>query len=352
MSPLCYHTAMLQPATIAVLGGINIDLVAFTPRFPEDGESVVGSRFLTYPGGKGANQAVAAARLAQGATDADGMSIHVGMIGRVGGDDFGRQLLDSLSSNGVDVSGIGVDPESASGTAVIIIDASAQNRIVQIPGANHTCGDAEVGRVKDALGDASLLMLQLEVPMEVNLAVAREAASTGKTVILDPGPAMLLPPEFYSCCSYITPNETEAQALVGFPVTGPDSARDRGRGASTPGRRLRGYQDGRSGGLLCYSRGQPVPPCLPGAGCGHCGRRGRLQRRAGRRPGRGTRHRRGHAPGYGRRRAGSHPDRRSGLHAQPGRTGRLSVRSLGQLPARPISPLLFYAPVGHIMVSL
>ena len=225
MSPLCYHTAMLQPATIAVLGGINIDLVAFTTRFPEDGESVVGSRFLTYPGGKGANQAVAAARLAQGGTDAGGMSIRVGMIGRVGGDAFGRQLLDSLSSNGVDVSGIGVDPESASGTAVIIIDASAQNRIVQIPGANHTCGDAEVVRVKEALRDASVLMLQLEVPMEVNLAVAREAASTSKTVILDPGPAMPLPPELYSCCSYITPNETEAQTLVGFPVTGPDSAR-------------------------------------------------------------------------------------------------------------------------------
>jgi len=201
--------------TIVVLGGINIDLVTIAPRFPEPGETVVGSRFLTYPGGKGANQAVATAR----------MGAQVRMIGRVGGDAFGGQLLDSLRGNGVDVSGVAIDPGSASGIAVINIDASAQNRIVQILGANHTCGEAEAQRTRSALADASVLMLQLEVPVEVSLAAAREAASMKKAIILDPGPARPLPTEFYSYCSYITPNETEAEALVGFPVVGVSSAR-------------------------------------------------------------------------------------------------------------------------------
>ena len=165
--------------TIVVLGGINIDLVTIAPRFPEPGETVVGSRFLTYPGGKGANQAVATAR----------MGAQVRMIGRVGGDAFGGQLLDSLRGNGVDVSGVAIDPGSASGIAVINIDASAQNRIVQILGANHTCGEAEAQRTRSALADASVLMLQLEVPVEVSLAAAREAASMKKAIILDPGPA-------------------------------------------------------------------------------------------------------------------------------------------------------------------
>ena len=191
-----------------VLGGINMDLVTLTPRFPEPGETVVGSRYLTYPGGKGANQAVAAAR----------MGAQVRMIGRVGGDTFGRELLDSLTSNGIDASGVEIDPGSSSGIAVISIDASGENRIVQIPGANGTCGEAEVERVKAALPDAAVLMLQLEVPVEVSLAAAREGAFLNKVVVLDPAPARPVPTEFYPHCSYITPNETEAQSLVGFPV--------------------------------------------------------------------------------------------------------------------------------------
>ena len=199
-----------------------MDLVTVTPWFPEAGETVVGSSFLTYPGGKGANQAVATARLAQ--RGAEGMGARVRMIGRVGGDSFGRQLLDSLRNTGVDVTGVGIDPESTSGVAVINLDASRQNRIVQIPGANSTCGEAEVERTITALADASVLMLQLEVPIEVSLVAAREASSMKKLVILDPGPARELPQEIYAFCSYITPNETEAQALVGFPVVDVASA--------------------------------------------------------------------------------------------------------------------------------
>ena len=191
-----------------------MDLVTYAPRFPEPGETVVGTRFLTYAGGKGANQAVAAAR----------MGARAAMVGRVGGDVFGPQLLDGLAAVGVDISGVGVNPEESSGIAVIGIDESAQNRITQILGANDTCGPAEALAVKRALPGASVLLLQLEVSPELSLETAREAKAQGVTVILDPGPVRPLPEGLLRLCDVITPNETEAQALVGFPVNGPDSA--------------------------------------------------------------------------------------------------------------------------------
>ncbi len=189
-------------------------LVTITPRFPLAGETVVGSRFLTYPGGKGANQAVAAAR----------MGGHAAMVGLVGGDIFGRQLIDSLAASGVDASGVGVVPGISSGIAVINIDHLAENRIVQILGANDACGDAEAARVSQLMLQASTLMLQLEVPVELSRQVAQAAFDQDKTVILDPGPVRPLPDAFYPCCTVITPNETEAQALVGFPVSDRASA--------------------------------------------------------------------------------------------------------------------------------
>ena len=112
------------------------------------------------------------------------------MIGRVGGDGFGQQLRSELELAGVDVSGVTVDSAVTSGIAVIHIDASGQNRIVQIPGANARCGQLEAARVAQALGQASVLMLQLEVPLEVSPQAAREASSLGRPVVLDPAPAV------------------------------------------------------------------------------------------------------------------------------------------------------------------
>ena len=206
--------SQLNQSNVVVLGGINMDLVTVSPRFPVAGETVVGSRFLTYPGGKGANQAVAAARMGAATL----------MVGKVGDDVFGPQLTNAMAASGVDVSGVAVEPGVSSGLAVINIDGSSQNRIIQILGANDTCGQAESQRVMDAIPGASVLLLQLEVSVELSLAVAQRATALGKTVVLDPGPARPLPQEFYSCCHLITPNETEAQAIVGFPVTDLPSA--------------------------------------------------------------------------------------------------------------------------------
>ena len=207
-------TQQANSGGVVVLGGINMDLVTISARFPRPGETVVGSRFLTYPGGKGANQAVAAARM--GAATA--------MVGRVGDDVFGPQLMETLRDSGIKVDGVAVAQDTTSGIAVINIDESAQNQIIQILGANDTCGDAEAVRVGQALVNASTLLLQLEVSVDLSLKVAKEAFEQGKTVILDPGPVRQIPSEFFAYCSVITPNETEAQALVGFPVVDRTSA--------------------------------------------------------------------------------------------------------------------------------
>ena len=203
-----------HPPKIIVLGGINMDLVSFSPQFPKPGETVVGDRFVTYAGGKGANQAVAAARM--GAVSM--------MVGKVGGDIFGPQLLDGLTAAGVDISGVSVNPDVSSGIAVIGVDETAQNCITQILGANDTCGSEQVSAVKRELPEAAVLLLQLETSIVVSLEVAKEALSVGVLVMLDPGPVRPLPEQFLSLCDVITPNETEAEALVGFPVTGPESA--------------------------------------------------------------------------------------------------------------------------------
>ena len=193
---------------IISLGGINMDLVTFSERLPADGETVVGDRFVTYPGGKGANQAVAAARMGAGSA----------MVGRVGDDMFGPKLIELLQTAGVETGAVGVSSATNSGIAVISVGQGGQNRIVQILGANDTCGDAEYDAVATLLSHASALMLQLEVSIQLSIRVAQLAASQGVSVILDPGPVRPVPAEFYRHVSIITPNETEAEALVGHPI--------------------------------------------------------------------------------------------------------------------------------------
>ncbi len=201
-------TAAADRPLIVSLGGINMDLVTFAGRLPQDGETVVGDRFVTYAGGKGANQAVAVARM--GARSA--------MVGRVGDDMFGPQLVELLQDAGVETDSVGVSEGVSSGIAVISVGEGGQNRIVQVLGANDTCGEAEHDAVAALLPAASALLLQLEVSVDLSLSVARLAASQGVRVILDPGPVRAVPAEFYGLVSVITPNETEAEALVGHPV--------------------------------------------------------------------------------------------------------------------------------------
>ena len=194
--------------SIVNLGSINMDLVVHAPQLPKPGESLTGTSFHTTPGGKGANQAVACARL--------GIQTH--MIGRVGNDVFGNALQENLAKYGVDIQGISVEKDQPSGVALIAIDEFGENNIIVVPGANSTVGQAELRHLESYLSGAKILLLQLEIPMEIVLAAAKKAHQSGITVILDPAPAQSLPEELYPFVDILTPNTTEATILAGFPV--------------------------------------------------------------------------------------------------------------------------------------
>lgn len=214
---------------IIVFGSINMDLVAKTPRLPVAGETLQGYQFFTAPGGKGANQAVASARL----------GIPTYLVGRLGNDDFGNQLRRGLQEAGVHTDGILVDDAASSGVAVIAVDDAGENNIIIVPGTNGRVNQQDVERLTNLLAGAAALLLQLEIPLPAVLAAAQAARKVGVPVILDPAPAQGdILPELYSLVNIITPNEVEASQLVGFPVDGQEaaaraSAELRQRGVST-----------------------------------------------------------------------------------------------------------------------
>jgi ribokinase len=196
--------------SIIVFGSINMDLVVRTPKLPAPGETLTGYSFVTVPGGKGANQAVACARL--------GAETH--MVGRVGGDAFGEVLVTHLSDLGIQTGGVKTDPGCESGVAIIAVDDQAENNIIIVPGANHRVGQDDLAALEPLLDQAKVLLLQLEVPLEATMQAARMAKAKGVTVVLDPAPAQALPAEIYPLVDILTPNETETASMVGFDIDG------------------------------------------------------------------------------------------------------------------------------------
>ncbi|MFD5189929.1 ribokinase [Streptomyces sp. NPDC058357] len=189
---------------IAVLGSTNMDLVAYVDRAPERGETVTGRELRTVPGGKGANQAVAAARAGGEVT----------MIGAVGDDEYGRELRSTLEHAGVDTDLLHT-AEGPSGTAHIVVDDMGANSIVVIPGANGTVTALGPGEMA-AIAGAELLLLQLELPLSAVIEGARTAHAQGVRTILTPSPVQPLPSELLDCVDLLIPNEHEATALSGF----------------------------------------------------------------------------------------------------------------------------------------
>ncbi|WP_193194389.1 ribokinase [Nostoc sp. MG11] len=195
--------------SIIVFGSINIDLVATAPRLPVAGETLLGENFFKVPGGKGANQAVALARL--------GIPTH--MVGRVGPQNFGVELVNNLQASGVQTDNIFVDKNVTSGVAIITVDYAGENQIIVIPGANERVNQEDVERLSHLLPEATALLLQLEIPIAAVVAAAKAARNANIKVILDPAPAQSdLPAELYPLVDIITPNEVEAGQLVGFLV--------------------------------------------------------------------------------------------------------------------------------------
>ena len=190
-------------ASIVVLGSLNQDLVITVQHLPQPGETVLGERLGNYPGGKGANQAVAAARLGG----------QVALVGRVGNDSFGASLIKNLESNGVDASGVDRDPETPSGAALIYVDHHGQNMIAVAPGANATVGPADAQRAVARLAPGDLLVMQLEIPVAVIEQAAQAARRVGALVLLNAAPAQRLGPGLLSQLDALVVNEHEARAL-------------------------------------------------------------------------------------------------------------------------------------------
>lgn len=198
---------MLKKPKILVVGSFMMDLIASTKRVPNSGETVIGMKFQTAPGGKGANQAVQCARLGADVT----------MVGQVGDDAFGRIMTDTAAKAGVDVSHVSVDPNESSGVGHItleVTDHGTQNRITVCPGANFTLTVDDVAWLKDEIGKYDLVMMQFELPMPVIEAVAQWAHDAGVIVMINPAPAAPLSDKMLSCATYLSPNEHEAAILA------------------------------------------------------------------------------------------------------------------------------------------
>jgi len=201
---------------IVVVGSINADLVAKVERIPRSGETVLGTDFNIYPGGKGANQAVAVARL----------DYPVFMIGKVGSDVFGPQLRSSLSEAGVDVSAVAT-VDGASGVALIEVGPTGENSIVVAPGANAALSPDDIDAKIEILRQAGLVLVQLEIPLETVAHLIAVCARENVPVMLDPAPAQELPPEVLRGVTWFTPNETETDFYIGSSSAQPNDLRKR-----------------------------------------------------------------------------------------------------------------------------
>jgi len=198
---------------VVVFGSLNMDLMVKTPRMPMDGETLQGHSIHYLPGGKGGNQAVSCARL----------GAQVRMLGQVGADANGATLIDALEIDGIDHSGVLQDPLVSTGVALVMVDDAAQNRIVVIAGANGTVQFDEA-HLAAHLGQASFLVMQLELPLAQVCLAAKVAQRMGCRVVLNPSPVQPLPDALWPLIDTLIVNEVEAQAFTHLPVDSPTSA--------------------------------------------------------------------------------------------------------------------------------
>jgi ribokinase len=209
----------MKPAEVVVVGSLNMDLVARAPRIPVPGETLMGASFATIPGGKGANQAVAAARL--GARTA--------MLGCTGDDAFGAELRAVLERDGIDIAAVRTVKGASSGVALIVVDEAGRNGIVVVPGANARLAPEDVDGHEALLAGARIVALQLETPLATVEHAAARARALGKVVVLNPAPAQPLSDGLLASADYLVPNEVEAGMLAGLAVDSPARAAEAGR---------------------------------------------------------------------------------------------------------------------------
>lgn len=205
----------MNPPSIVVIGSTNTDMVIIADHLPAPGETILGGSFFMNPGGKGANQAVAAKRLGGDVT----------FIAKTGNDIFGERSVRMFKEQGINTDFLLTDPLNPSGVALITIDKDAENTIVVASGANGALYPADLEPAIETIKDAAIVLMQLEIPLETVLYAAEMAANNGARVILNPAPACPLPENLFQYISIITPNETEAEMLSGVRITNLESAR-------------------------------------------------------------------------------------------------------------------------------
>ena len=203
---------------VIVLGGLNMDLIVETPRLAGPGETTEGTRFYTTPGGKGGNQAVAAARIAESPGS-------VKMVGRIGDDGFGEQMGQFLKNEGIDISLLRKTDGIASGIAAIFILPDGENHVNPVYGANALCDQRQSLDVAGTLSTTGVLLCQQEIPLPATKAAIDAASKAGVVVVLDPAPVRKVPDGFYDSVTVLTPNQGEASAMSGIEVTDAVSAR-------------------------------------------------------------------------------------------------------------------------------
>jgi ribokinase len=235
---------------IVVVGSSNTDMVIKLDRLPRPGETVIGGEFLTAAGGKGANQAVAAAR-------AGGL---VSFIARVGRDSLGDEAIEGFVRDGIDVSRVSRDPHAPTGAALIFVAKDGENSIAVASGANHRLTPVDINRARPLLERARVVLMQLETPIATIHAAARIAQANGAFVILNPAPACQLPETLLGRVSLLTPNEVEAELLTGIRVTNASSAERAAAQLRRRGVRAVVLTLGRQGALVADERGMRRVP--------------------------------------------------------------------------------------------
>lgn len=209
----------MTKARICVIGSLNMDLVVQTPHLPAPGQTILGGPFQTIPGGKGANQAVAAARA----------GAQVTMIGCVGSDSYGTMLRTALEAEGIDTSHVQARQDMASGVALIAVAPDGQNTIIVAPGANATLTPADIDRYEETIRASQVVLLQLEIPLPAVERAIMLASTAGVQVILNPAPAQSLPDALLRHVDFLVPNETEAATLTGITPDSWSTAADAAR---------------------------------------------------------------------------------------------------------------------------
>jgi len=238
---------------VCVVGSLNMDLVVKAAHLPRVGETVAGGTFGMFPGGKGANQAVAAARL----------GAQVAMVGVVGDDVFGRQLLDGLRREGIDASHVRTEPGTATGIASISVDGAGHNSIVVASGANLRVTEADVEGAGDVIARSQVVLLQLEIPIDRVTTAARLGHAGRALVCLDPAPVAPVTAEIYALTDVIDPNEVEAQALTGVEVRSTAEAERAAEALYARGARMVVIKLGEKGSFYLAAEGRGHVPAAP-----------------------------------------------------------------------------------------